>query len=179
MDQKLGKIILKEIQRLNRLITEFLDYAKPDQEPLESVSLKSLLEEVMTAFLAQSNNSCELQALLVEGEIAANVDKLKQAFLNILMNALQAMEGSTRKQMRVEMKRTSDALQVSFHDSGVGIEAKIMDRIFEPFFTTKSKGTGLGLALTHKIIQSHRGSVEVFSTPGLGTEFKLTFPLKI
>lgn len=178
-DQKLGRIILKEISRLNRLITEFLDYAKPDQEPIDRVSLKHLLEEVVTAFQAQAGTTYEVKCSLVEGEIAADSDKLKQAFLNILMNAQQAMESVTKKQILVEMKRNSGVLEVSFRDTGSGIDPKIMERIFEPFFTTKSKGTGLGLALTHKIIQSHQGSINVESKPGLGTVFKFTFPLKI
>ncbi len=178
-DQKLSKIILKEIDRLNKLITEFLDYAKPEKEPADIVKLEDLLEEIKTALQNQYGQNLSLEFHKVKAVILGDRDKLKQAFLNIMINGVQSMESLPMKQLSVLMEKFEDTVEIKIKDKGSGIDAKILDKVFDPFFTTKPKGTGLGLAVTHKIIQLHKGGIQVSSHVGLGTEFKISFPLKM
>jgi signal transduction histidine kinase len=89
------------------------------------------------------------------------------------------MESVPLKKVIVVMEKFDDTVEIQIKDKGSGIDAKLLDKIFDPFFTTKPKGTGLGLAITHKIIQLHKGGIQVSSHPGLGTEFKISFPLKM
>jgi two-component system sensor histidine kinase PilS (NtrC family) len=176
-DQKLTKIILKEIDRLNRLITEFLEYAKPEKIPHDPVVLADLLQEVIQVSKVQQPANLSLQLNLeYTGKIFGQSDKLKQAFLNILINAYQALKDSTQPQVKIELKKNQDKVVLRIQDNGCGMKEEIKKRIFEPFMTTKPKGTGLGLAITHKILQSHQAEIVVESDLGRGTSFVISFP---
>ncbi len=175
---KLMKIILKEIDRLNNLITEFLDYAKPEKKPSETVELSLLLEEVIQniksnpIFFKTTMWNVELKKMKVLGF----ADKLKQAFLNIIINALQATDSNTEAKIVITMTMQEKHCCISIKDHGQGMNPETKNRLFEPFYTTKSKGTGLGLAMTHKILESHEAQVIVNSELGFGTEFIIKFP---
>ena len=176
-DKKLTKIILKEINRLNNLISEFLEFAKPEKPPVDPVDLRPLVRECLDAALAQSKKSVELQIDLQNGEpIRAHRDKLKQAFLNIFINAIQAMESVPAAQLLVRSEIKDHRVWISIKDNGCGMKEETRRRMFEAFHTTKPKGTGLGLAITHKILESHGGQIFVSSELGLGTEFVISFP---
>jgi len=178
-DKKLSKIIMKEIDRLNRLISEFLDFAKPEKPPGEVIDLNGILSEVVAN--AQSSTA---KPVLVEKNLAAQAqilghrDKLKQAFLNIVINSLQAMSDKENPKLLVRTVIDGDTIQVRVKDSGIGMSAETRKRMFEPFHTTKPKGTGLGLAITHKILEAHSAQIFVESEQGLGTEFVISFPAK-
>jgi two-component system, NtrC family, sensor histidine kinase PilS len=176
-DQKLMKIILKEIDRLNRLITDFLDYSKPEKSPDQTVDLALIVEEclqnVKISSTLQSPLSLhtDLQSQLIRG----HSDKLRQAVLNILVNAVQAMRTVQNPELRVTLQLQGEDVVLSIKDNGEGMSEEVQKRIFEPFFTTKSKGTGLGMAMTHKILESHAARIDLLSVVGQGTEFKLKF----
>jgi two-component system sensor histidine kinase PilS (NtrC family) len=114
--------------------------------------------------------------------IPGNRDKLKQAFLNIVINAVQAMQGVAQPRLEIRTLDKADSgrslVVVEIQDYGCGMDEVGLRRIFEPFHTTKDKGTGLGLAITHKIIESHMGRISVESSKGVGTTFILEFPLR-
>ena len=125
--------------------------------------------------------------LEVSGEfpvVRGDVTLLRQAFSNLLRNGCEAMNETDSHPKRLQVEgviekgETGQKLRLDFHDEGCGISAENMDRVFIPFFTTKNTGTGLGLALVHKIVVNHNGKVTVGSIPGVGTTFSLTFPLK-
>lgn len=177
-DQKLSKIILREIDRLNNLISEFLDFAKPDKPPGDRIDLKTLLKEVMDQNkLSQQAGLIQSELSLEEGVfIVGHKDKLKQAFLNIVINAFQAMEKSENKRLNLSLKIQNGMAVVKVKDSGNGMSEETKLRMFEPFHTTKPKGTGLGLAITHKIFEAHKAIINVESQLGLGTEFVISFP---
>ncbi len=182
-DKKLGKIILKEIDRLNRLISEFLDFAKPDQPPTEKVDLSSIVEDVLKQSALSTTIQFKLEKkMLSPAFILGNADKLKQAFLNIVINSIQAMDKSAEPRLTVSIDRVQenreDIVLLRIKDTGCGMKAETRKRMFEPFHTTKPKGTGLGLAITHKILQSHSAKIFVESEVGLGTEFLISFPGK-
>lgn len=178
-DKKLAKIIMKEIDRLNRLISEFLDFAKPEQPPGEIVDLNQILDEVLKSV---GNNP--LYQILVEknysqsAKILGHSDKLKQAFLNIIINSFQAMEKSEKKNLTISTENHDGLVILKIKDSGSGMKPETLKRMFEPFHTTKPKGTGLGLAITHKILETHSAKIFVESQIGLGTEFVISFPAK-
>ena len=178
-DIKLMRIITREIDRLNDLITEFLDYVRPDTPPDQIVDINKVLREVMevakpNAQMAQVlDQRVELKA---QSKIHGHADKLKQAFLNILINAYQAMDKVEQPYLKVETFDTQDRVVVVVKDGGMGMDEITLNRLFEPFYTTKPKGTGLGLAVTHKIFETHEAMVHVTSQSGSGTTFTIDFP---
>ena len=175
---RLMKIILKEIDRLNNLITEFLDYAKPEKRPDQAVELSLVLEEVIQNIKLSS--ACppglEWNVRLNSQKILGYTEKLKQAFLNILINAVQALVGIKNPKVDVQINIDANSAIVTIKDNGQGMKPETKKRLFEPFHTTKIKGTGLGLAVTHKILDSHSAQIEVQSSEGSGTEFIIKFP---
>ncbi|MEZ0391433.1 MAG: nitrogen regulation protein NR(II), partial [Pseudobdellovibrionaceae bacterium] len=145
-DKKLAKIILKEIDRLNRLISEFLDFAKPEKPPGDWVDLNPVLKEVIENAKNSSSQEILIETQFLSGaQILGHKDKLKQAFLNIIINSVQAMEKSKAPKLSVRSELQNDRLLVKVKDTGCGMTAEAQKRIFEPFHTTKPKGTGLGL----------------------------------
>lgn len=178
--KKLMKIILKEIDRLNNLITEFLDYAKPEQKPNQLVQLAVLLEEAVqnVKLNPRYSGNIEWSLQLSEQKVFGVSEKLKQAFLNMIINAVQATESKPDRKVSVSLSLVNDDVIVSIQDNGSGMKPETKKRLFEPFHTTKAKGTGLGLAMTHKILESHGAVVEVNSEENIGTEFKIKFPTK-
>lgn len=177
--QKLMKIVLKEIDRLNNLITEFLDYAKPEKRPDQPVDLKSLMEEIVLALKSHKEAPAELQWKLdlQYEQVLGFSEKLRQAFLNILINAIQALKTASQPSISISLRRDAQNVVLSIQDNGSGISPETQKKMFEPFHTTKAKGTGLGLAITHKILESHAALIIVNSELNKGTEFKIKFPL--
>ena len=171
-------IILKEINRLNNLITEFLDYAHPGKKPDQIVDLSFLINETVESIKLSPwiPKNTQFQISLISAARVLGVsDKLKQAFLNIFVNALQAMLQVPAPVLKVECIEQGNQIVVKIKDIGSGMTEEVKNRIFEPFFTTKHKGTGLGMALTHKILELHNVKVEIESQPTVGTTFFLTF----
>ena len=179
-EKKLMRIALREIDRLNNLITEFLDFVRPEVLKEDPVDINQVLRDVLE--MAKMNGSLrkdiqQIVDLQAARSIPGHRDKLKQAVLNIVMNAYQAMNETENPAIEVSSRDRDDAVVVTIKDRGCGIDAVGLRRIFEPFHTTKPKGTGLGLAITHKIIENHQGRIYVESTKGVGTEFILEFKL--
>lgn len=178
-NQRLMRIVLKEIDRLNDLISEFLEFVRPDVKAEHPVDLNRLVTEVleMVQFNKTVRSDVRLNsALNSKGVVLGHFDKLKQAILNIVINSYQAMEKSEVPELHIETKDMDDHVLLTIRDNGIGIEEKNLRRIFEPFHTTKPKGTGLGLAITHKILENHEARVYVESEPGRGTSFMIEFP---
>lgn len=178
-DRRLMKIVLREIDRLNNLITEFLDYARPEVPPTDPVDLSSLLTEVLDSMKLNAQVRADVVQVREFPEslkILGRRDKLKQAFLNIIINSYQAMNDSQEPRIAVKAVVTDKEVRLRIRDSGCGMSETTKKKMFEPFHTTKPKGTGLGLAVTHKILEGHGAQVFVESEVGVGTEFILTFP---
>ena len=174
-NSKLMSIIGREIDRLNHLITEFLDFAKPEAPMEDKIEVGSLLKDT-AQFLKQDSHleDLHMEFDLEPGvQVLGNRDKLRQVFLNIILNALQAMDSMTHPRLCLKVKKQGNQVFISIKDWGMGMTEEIKERIFEPFHTTKQKGTGLGLAITHSIIQAHGGEVVVETGKGQGTEFRL------
>ena len=176
-DQKLMRIILKEIDRLNLLITDFLDYSKPEKRPDQKTDLALILDEVIQNIKLSAQTpkdliyNIQIQTAIVFGAS----DKLKQAFMNIIVNAVQAMNDRPEKILSIKTSATADCIVLEVSDTGSGMSLEGKKRIFEPFYTTKTKGTGLGMAITHKVFESHSADVQIESEINKGTQFKIIF----
>ncbi len=174
-ENKLIQIVLKEIDRLNSLITDFLEFVKPEKMQKERVSLKECLEETVRT-IQRDPNLNEVQVhwdIREDFQIEGSYSRLKQVFLNLIINAHHALEN---KQDPILMIRVfSQESRVEIEDNGVGMSEETQRRLFEPFHTTKAKGTGLGLAMVHKILEMHDAMVEVASKEGIGTKFSIDF----
>jgi len=172
------EILLKETDRLNKIVQEFLHFARPKLPELLEEDVNELLESVLS-LTAQPIRKANI---LVEKRFDHNIGKLNldgglltQAFLNLVLNSIQAMpEGGT---LTLSSARFNDRIEVKIADTGVGISADDRKKLFSPFFTTKNDGTGLGLAITYRIIQNHRGTIDVQSEPGKGAAFTITIPV--
>lgn len=177
--QEYLSVVLKEIDSINKVIQQLLDFSRPRHSQWQQVSLNALVEEtlvlVQTAGVqARVDFISELDNEL--SPISADRELLKQVLLNILINAVQAI--SARGKIRIRTWQYSDSQQaISIEDTGCGIDLSLQKKIFDPFFTTKASGTGLGLALSQRIINAHQGDIRVTSLPGYGATFTLILPI--
>lgn len=178
-DMKLMRIVDKEINRLNGLISEFLDYVRPEKKVTMAVNLNNLIREVLESLQFNTKIRKDVEhklTLKAQCSILGNRDKLKQALLNFVINAYQAMDKTEKPVLEIETHDSAEVVVLIIRDNGCGIKAENVHRIFEPFHTTKPQGTGLGLAVTHKILQAHEARVFVESVEGEGTKFLVEFP---
>jgi signal transduction histidine kinase len=171
-------VIASEIQRLDRVVQTLVDFTRPVELRLGDVDLRHLVAQV--AFVAKPD--CERHGVHLETEISdeplpskIDADLVKQALLNIVINGAQAMEnGGT---LTIRAHRQDEEAQIEIQDTGAGIPPAIRDKIFNLYFTTKKSGSGIGLAMTYRIMQLHNGSVHFDTRIGEGTTFYLNLPL--
>jgi len=174
------EIQIKETERLNRVVEDFLHMARPQPADLRPCPVQDELETIVTLV---ANDARDRQIKLVLQPppfpviIRADGEKLRQAFLNIIINALQATPPGGSVKISTTVYQAA-LCEIRFRDSGPGIDAETLGRIFQPFFTTKPAGTGLGLAITRKIIESHGGTMMVESEPGHGTTVTVRLPMQ-
>ena len=176
-----GKVALEELDRVERSISHLLKYAKEEDYSFARVNLATVVDSALTQLRAKLDDAHVKVARNYIGgpTIVADGDKLRQVFANVLDNAIDAFDGVSegrRIDLWVENGRPDHAT-VRIHDNGAGIPADKIDRIFNPFFTTKDKGTGLGMAISKKIVEAHEGTIAVASRAGQGTEFTILLPM--
>lgn len=178
--RELFSIVSKEVGRLNKLITEFLDYSVEKPLIVSAINLSELIQEILKLLKFDKNYSSKIEqklslspAVFVEGD----VQRLKQSFLNVLINAYQAMQGSINPTLSVRTYFEGSYAVVDIEDNGCGMQEEDRLKIFEPFFTKKSNGTGLGLATSYNILRQHNCDVFVETEINKGTLFSLKFPI--
>lgn len=201
---KFSRIVGREVDRVNSLVTNLLEFARPSPLQIKEVNLHALLSEILNYLnneflrsrIKAERNFDEGNPLILQ----ADPNQLRQVFLNLFINAIQAMpQGGTltvrseafgvgnqesgvgsKNQSFISGLRTSNSnlrtIQITIQDTGCGIDPKDVKRVFDPFFTKKEKGTGLGLAIVQGIIEEHKGKIRVESEVGKGTSFILEFP---
>jgi signal transduction histidine kinase len=195
-DAEILQIIVEEVNRLDGVVAQFLDYSRPfpnaGSGKFQPTDLNDVLWKTMKLIESNFPPAVALEMDLTPGlpSINADAEQLKQVFINLALNAVQAMPDGGRLTVRtrrphapVELalsdstpRYSADQLEVRVADTGAGIPEDALDRIFIPFYTTKTKGTGLGLAISQRIVKGHGGTIEVQSRVGEGTEFILRFP---
>lgn len=169
-------ILIKEVDRLNRVLEDFLSFAKPAPLKEGHFSLNTIIHEVLELTRQKAiNNKIDIQLELAQDiNIRGLGEQIKQALLNLVLNALQAMPDGG--QLHVSTIVMPSEAQIKVTDDGPGIAPKDQDRIFNPFVTTRTDGTGLGLAITQRIVQSHAGKIVLNSEPGKGASFIICLP---
>ena len=177
--QQLSTVIRNEIRRLNEIVEEFLGLSRGRQLKLERGDLADLVRQV--GLLMGEESRSRGVALRINGTescfmMLMDGNKIKQALINILKNAMESITGSGTVTILMGSKEKDKAV-ISISDTGTGLAEDDVDRIFNLDFTTKEKGLGLGLALAHEIIQAHGGEIRVQSTPGVGTTFEIVLPV--
>ena len=174
--QEFAEILVREVDRLNRVLEDFLRFARPDPVEAGRFVLQHVIGDVLdlTRQQAVRNNVDVAVELGDEIEIPGQGEQVKQAFLNLVLNALQAMPNGGA--LEVSLRALPQEVQVLFSDSGPGIAPEDRERIFNPFVTTRDSGTGLGLAITQRIIQGHGGRIMLDSRPGEGACFTVCLP---
>lgn len=180
------EIIVEEANRLNNVVTKFLDYARserPGREGASKVDLNTVLRKTEQLLRQELPRNVELRVRVDEQlpQVAGDPESLMQVFLNLGQNAVQAMpEGGTLEILTTRRRRSrlgyGQFAEVRFRDTGIGIPRDKLKKLFIPFYTTKQKGTGLGLAISHRIINQHGGTIEVRSTHGQGSTFSVFLP---
>ena len=183
--QKMSGRIITEVKSLDNMISNLLLFTRPQTPLLHSFDLSEFIKEFaefIQPVVTKNDVRLEYRDALRKGcMINGDRDLLKQVFLNLTLNALQAMPGGgaitiSMKDYREEQQTESRWAEIIFSDTGVGIDPASIDKIFHPFYTTREKGTGLGLAIVHNIIESHQGIIEARSRQGEGTSFYISLP---
>jgi two-component system sensor histidine kinase HydH len=171
-------IIIEESVRLNNIITDFLNFAKPRSPNLSACYIEDILEKnitFLTSQIKQEGYTIEKHYDENLPEIVADTDMLYQAFLNILINAMQAMPGGGV--IHVNIHSANHSVTIVIEDEGEGIAEDLIEKIWDPFFTTKAKGTGLGLGIVKNIIESHEGSISIINKPDTGSRVTISLPV--
>ena len=177
---KVFEIVPREVERLNRAVSQILDYARPT--PLIKVPLS--LAKLVQSALATLSPQIEEQRVSVRTEFGRDVpavladgERLREVLVNVLKNSLEAMAEGSRKDLRISVSRRDEAhVEIVLEDSGKGIPVDELPRIFEPFRTQKRTGTGVGLALCQKVVREHGGQIAAENVPQGGARFRLTLP---
>jgi signal transduction histidine kinase len=171
--------LVKEVERLNRSIGELLDFARPEQLDFSAVKLSQVLDKTINLVRLDAgalNIEIEENYAVDLAPLQADFDKLSQVVLNLLLNGVQAVGGKRGGRVRVRLEEIDGYQKISVRDNGCGIESENLKKIFDPYFTTKSEGTGLGLALSLKIIEEHDGRIELDSVVGEYTDVSVYLP---
>jgi len=186
-DVRLMDIAIREANRLDAIVTEFLLYARPPALNLKEADLNQLLAETLalTRHEARARSNLTISSRLSDDPMTAQVDQdqIKQVFWNLAMNAFEAMPSggqltiATSRRWVGSGNRTGQVIEILFQDTGEGIRKEALDKIFLPFFTTKMKGSGLGLAAVHRIVDLHGGWIRVESQEGKGARFAVCLPV--
>lgn len=179
-DKKTAEIMVQEVERLNRVISQLLEFARPmtvqkkmsDPEPVIRHSLKTVQREAEAA-------NVKIEASFSEGirKVPMDPDRITQVLLNLYLNAIQAMERGGGI-LTVNCADEPEGLRISVSDTGKGIKTEDIHHVFDPYFTTKPSGTGLGLAIVHRIVESHGGDLKIDSGPGQGTTVSVLLPAR-
>jgi two-component system sensor histidine kinase AtoS len=180
-DREILRRVTDEILRIELLMRELLNFARPPRPQLDIVNINKVLDKA--AILSGKNPSFSSVKVIKEYDnrapgTMADPLQLQQVFMNLLLNAAEAMPGGGTLLLKTLYDDNSNSLHIMISDSGKGIDEKAMARIFQPFFTTKAKGTGLGLAITKRLIEQHEGNISVRNNPGGGTTFRILLPVK-
>jgi len=171
------EVISREIRRLDRVVKSFLDFTRPVELQLQTLNLAAMLDEAasLVAFDA-GTRGVEIVLEQPDGDALVHADRdlLQQALLNVVFNGVQAMpDGGV---LRLGLKDRGSRWLVRIADEGVGIPEDAREQIYQLYFTTKEKGSGIGLAMTFRVVQLHGGTIEFDSEPGIGTEFRIELP---
>jgi PAS domain S-box-containing protein len=177
-------VLNAECHRLSVILDNFMKFARPGSLGLHEVNVSALIDHIMALMQFEAEERKIRLARAVEGPLPAvlgDETAISQVLVNVVVNAFHAMPNGGLCRVGAEARQANDTrwLVVSVKDTGIGIKKEELARVFEPFYTTKSSGTGLGLAIAYRIMEDHGGTIQVSSTPGIGTTVVLSFPVTV
>ncbi|MDR3175729.1 MAG: PAS domain-containing protein [Desulfovibrio sp.] len=180
-EEEAARTMIVETDRLNRVVSELLEFARPGAMKVAPEDVNKIVADALR--LADTDLKAKnIAVTFARGDFAdrapVNAERLTQALLNLILNAVQAMENEGRLRIAIETAAETDRLIITVEDTGAGIPDDILPSIFTPYFTTRKSGTGLGLSIVHKIVEGHGGSIAVKSRVGEGSAFVINLPLK-
>lgn len=169
------EIVISEVSRVNSIVERFLKFARPQELNLSQVELSGMLKEIITLLTSQ----IQKKGLTVKEQLSekiyctVDIDQIKQSVINIVLNSIEATEEGY---IEISSEKKGNTIYIKIKDTGCGISEENKNKIFELYFTTRPEGNGLGLSIAHKIIEQHKGNIEVNSIAGKGTEFIISIP---
>jgi len=174
------EVIVKETIRCREIVKRLLDFARQTKPQKKLTNLNSLIDNIILLVRNQTSfRNIEIEKHVVTDfpELMVDPDQIQQVFINLILNASEAMPNGGK--LNIELNKSNEeTVSIMFSDTGIGIPEHLKEKIFDPFFTTKESGTGLGLSITYGIIEQHGGNINLTSTPGEGTTFEISLPLK-
>jgi signal transduction histidine kinase len=185
-DREVLTKVVGEIKRIELLLKDLLNFTRPPKPQFTAVNVNALLDTSLAFSLKNPSSSLDTSGpiTIVKNfdvrlpETKADPMQLQQVFMNILINAADAMRDGGTLTVRTGFEVSEEAIEITISDTGKGMDREQMENIFQPFFTTKPKGTGLGLPITKRLIEQHGGSLRVESAVGKGTTFTITLPVR-
>jgi signal transduction histidine kinase len=181
-DREMAEVVQRELKRIDSLVTQMLRYASPKPATWASVAVHHVLDHSLRLLENRMNGqgiALKRDYRAIPGTVRGDESQLQQVFMNLMLNAVEAISGSGELTVRTEAAAENAGakkLRVCISDTGSGIAPENMARVFEPFFTTKKNGTGLGLAICQRVAQEHQGFIEVQSEVGRGSTFIVSLP---
>ena len=178
-DQQNADIMIQEVNRLNRVVSQLLEFARPVTVSPKLTSVKDFVDDSLKLIELQTQEKqiqVHTRNAVEIGKVFIDPDRIKQVLLNLYLNAIEAMPSGGELRVEFSENGESGGIEIQITDSGPGIESEDLSRIFDPYFTTKSSGTGLGLAIAHNIIEAMGGNIKVNSERGNGTTFTIRLP---
>jgi two-component system, NtrC family, sensor histidine kinase HydH len=180
-DKKTAEVMIQEVERLNRVIGQLLEFARPVNIQKRPISLLTLIDhsiKIIERDAEKKNIRIDVSGVPANiGPVSVDSDRMSQVFLNLYLNAIDAMPDGGTLTTKALIDKDSDMLRIMITDTGRGIEQKDLAHVFDPYFTSKQSGTGLGLSIVHRIIESHNGQVTIESEPGRGTRVTVSLPV--
>jgi len=177
-DRETADVMIREVDRLNRVITQLLEFARPLTMQRVSTPLQTVIRHALKMVEGEAQTKrivIETDLSLEVAEIPLDTDRMTQVLLNLFQNAIGAMEGGGLLRISLD-RRDEKGVRITVADTGIGIPKEELPRVFDPYFTTRPSGTGLGLAIVHKIVEAHGGEVRLESEPGRGTTATILLP---
>jgi two-component system sensor histidine kinase HydH len=178
-DQNTANIMIQEVDRLNRVVGQLLEFARPVKVSPQPMSLKNLIDDSVRLVAPQA----QAKQITVRSKITAQMnkvfidpDRINQVLLNLYLNAIESMQAGGELDVQLSYGKARQDIKIRVSDTGCGIQKDDLTKIFDPYFTTKSSGTGLGLAIAHNIVEAMGGTIKVESLPGKGTIFTIRIP---
>jgi two-component system NtrC family sensor kinase len=174
------EIIINETMRCKTIIQDLLEFSREKEPEKTLANINHIIEKT----LGMLENEFHLRHMTVETNLSSemsdnlvDVNQMHQVFVNLLLNAAEATQDNGEINIRSQIDKARRCVRVEIADNGCGIPPEHISKVFEPFFTTKAKGTGLGLAVSYRIVRNHQGEIQVSSKPGEGTRFSIEIPL--
>jgi two-component system sensor histidine kinase HydH len=179
-DQKTAEIMVQEVERLNRVIGQLLEFARPMKIKREPTSIHSLINRSLKMVQKQAREkdvNIGTNLFPEIEDIPIDQDRIGQVLLNLYLNSIEAMEHGGTLNVELSLEKDPSRTKIVVSDTGIGIKKEELVHVFDPYFTTKQSGTGLGLAIVHRIIEAHKGEVRIESEPGKGTTVTILLPI--